>query len=374
MKTKQITSIFLALIIIVLCTFAGCSRNDNSAENDNVFLDEQTDKQLEFYNVMEDQNQEAEKNYKVIEAPQMKEKELTAEKAVVETYKGEITKDDQTDKYNFTFSRDGRYRFDFSEIHNNISMEATLHDHTGEMISYSLANNKNGMTVKGLKANEKYVLKIKEYSGFSPYILSVWHQKETINITNATKVTDSVEFTDQRNVYKFTPPRDGKYRFELSEVYNGTYLEIVILNHLDETVKKISSAKNGDGITAELKMNEEYSVQVRQNKNFSSYQLHIGYQSDTIDVKPGTMVNDSISYKEQTNTYFFKNNDSKSHTVSISEMDYSCAVNLIALNHLGEEISAVRSAKNSDKIFVSEDCTIKVEQNEDVGSYTLKID
>lgn len=61
----------------------------------------------------------------------------------------------------------------------------------------------------GLYAGHTYGISVKQDSGFSDYILFIGMQKATNDITGHTSLTDSVEFTDQRNVYLFTVPIDG---------------------------------------------------------------------------------------------------------------------------------------------------------------------
>ena len=54
-----------------------------------------------------------------------------------------------------------------------------------------------------------YELQIRQNSDYSSYKLKIGMQKETVDISDYDIISDSVTFTDQRNVYTFTPDESG---------------------------------------------------------------------------------------------------------------------------------------------------------------------
>ena len=43
-----------------------------------------------------------------------------------------------------------------------------------------------------------------------------------------TNISDSIQYTDQENVYEFIPPLDGRYRFEISEMISGAKIMFLL--------------------------------------------------------------------------------------------------------------------------------------------------
>ena len=384
-KTIIIIGAAILLVIIIIAIVASISnRNrrydseyyteDNNYAYSEMNTDEPSIEETELGTVLE--TTEYQPSYTTLDISPIEENEITIDSAKIDVYKGNITKEEQVDEYSFTVPRDGRYRFELSEVHSGTRMDLKLINSLGEAVATCYgAENGDGMTVKDLEADDKYTIKVIQNNGTGSYNLSIGNQKKTTDVTDKTKVIDSIEFTDQRNVYKFVVPRDGRYHFELSEVHSGTKFEFIVFDHLGETVGSSYGAENGDGITVkDLKQGDEYEIQIRQYSELGSYQLLIGCQKEIKNVSPNTVINDSIEYTDQRNVYNFECNDTSTHTVTISGLNDSCSVELKSFNHLGESISTNYGARNGDEITVSDNCTIQVVQYKNTSKYTLTID
>lgn len=68
-----------------------------------------------------------------------------------------------------------------------------------------------------LDAGETYEFQIRQDEKIGSYVLNIGFQKESVDLTNVTVLYDSIEYTDQKNVYTFTAHVAGRYHFELSE-------------------------------------------------------------------------------------------------------------------------------------------------------------
>lgn len=374
-KNKKSMIIIVAvvlLIIIISIIVSSVNQKDYSTSNitDNTYENTTEEETNEI------ETTEYQSAYTTIDVPPIEKNEITIDNAEIDIHKGNITENGQIDEYSFTVPRDGRYRFELSEVHSGTSMDLKLVNSLGDAVATNYGTeNGDGLTVKDLEANGKYTIEVIQNSGTGSYILSIGNQKETIDVTDKTKVIDSVEFVDQRNVYKFIVPRDGRYHFELAEVHSGTSFDFMVFDHLGETIGTNYGAGNEDGITIkDLKKGEECTIQIRQSSGFGSYQLCIGSQKDIIEVSPNTIINDSIQYIDQRNVYNFTCGDSDSHTVTITGLDDSCSVDLKAFNHLGESITTNYGSINGNSIEISEDCTIQVVQENDISNYTITID
>lgn len=289
--------------------------------------------------------------------------------------------EDQRNIYKFTPAKTGRYRFDLSEIHSGTSFEVYVYNPLGETVVYdSYCTNGEGVTAKELKAGEEYTVRVSQNEDYSPYKMNIGYQKETMDISQYSSVSDSIEFTDQKNVYTFTVPVDGRYRFEMSEMLNGTSVELYMYNSLGETVGYDSYCKSGEGITVkDLKAGEVYEIQVRQNEKFSSYVLSIGKQKESVAVTQNTVVNDSIEYTDQRNVYILTVTKAGSVTFTFSEMHSKMITEVYAFNYLGETVASDSGLKNGESITI-DNCSIgdvfeiQVRQDSDFGTYIMTID
>jgi hypothetical protein len=206
---------------------------------------------------------------------------ITVEAATITTIQGEISRDGQRDAYRFTAPRDGRYRFEMAELRNNTRVRLAVLNYLGEQIasdSGSGVGNGNGLTLNGLVRGQNYEIRIGHYNGFSPYNLIIGQQKETVDISPLTGLSDSIQYTDQRNIYSFTAPRDGRYRLEMAELRNNTRIRMAVLNYLGEQIASDSGSGvgNGNGLTLNgLVRGQDYEIRVSHYNGLSAYRLNI---------------------------------------------------------------------------------------------------
>ena len=288
---------------------------------------------------------------------------------------------DQRNVYSFAAPIDGRYRFELSNMMSGTAVELYVFNSLGETVaSNTYCTNGEGVTLKGATAGEVYDVQIRQYSGFSNYTFAIGHQKETVDISALTYLSDSIEYTDQRNVYSFTVSCDGRYRFELSGMMNGTAVEIYVFNELEETVASNTYCTNGEGVTVKGAVSGEiYEIQIRQYSGFSNYNLTIGQQKETITVGNNTIINDSIEYTDQRNVYSFTADYSGDITLTTSGMGSGTAVELYVFNDLEETVASNTYSQNNDSITIRNASAgthyeIQVRQYSGSGSYTLTID
>ena len=180
----------------------------------------------------------------------------------------------QRNIYKFTSSVAGRYRFDLSNVPQNISFNFYLYNSSMEQLSHSYGDNGDGITAE-LDANTEYYFVVEQSYNTGSYTLNIGSQKPTTDISAYTIVNDSTQFRSQRNIYEFTPSETRKYRFELSNVSKNTSFSFYLYNSSMEQLNK-SYGNNGDGITAELDANKKYYFVVEQSYNTGSYTLNIG--------------------------------------------------------------------------------------------------
>ncbi len=314
----------------------------------------------------------------------IKDNLLIIEPIKLNYYKGTINKKDQIDTYQFTPKLNGRYRFQITEMLSGVTVNMIILNQANkevESTSFGIENN-TGLTVNNMIANETYTIQIKQYSGYSSYKILLGCQKEIINIdNNITQITDSIQYTDQKNIYRFTPPLNGRYRFEFAEIISGAKVNICIYNPGKKVVDSTSSGiANGGGLTINnMKAGETYEIVITQYSNNTNYKLLIGYQKETIKINKETEILDCIQYTGQTNQYQFIPPINGRYRFEISNLTSGVKVNMVILNQSGGNVKGTtyglinNYGMTIDNMVAGETYTIQIIQYNSYSSYKLKI-
>ena len=292
-------------------------------------------------------------------------------------FSGEVSSDGQSNDYEYIPPLSGTYRFEFSNVPNGTDFRLRIYNSGWEQIEVnSDLDNGDGIT-KSLTAGEKYYIRVEQYRAYGAYTLNVGQKKETIDITNYTAVSDSIQYTNQENDYLYVAKNDGTYRFEFSNVPNGTDLRLRIYNSGWEQIEVNSDLDNGDGITKFLTAGEIYYIRVEQYREIGAYTLNIGSQKEIVDLSNYTAVSDSIQYTSQTNDYSYVAETDGAYRFEFSNVPNGTDLRLRIYNSGWEQIEVNSDLDNGDGITESlmtgEMYYIRVEQYREYGSYTLNI-
>lgn len=310
---------------------------------------------------------------------------FTAESAGILSCRGELPQPGEEKSYSFQTTVPGRCRIELSEMQDGIQEELSLYDVQGNRIGYNMySSNGKGITADGLNAGETYTVAIAAHGRTAvpegaACLLTVGLQKQTLDISALTQVADSMEYTDQKNLYRFTAPVDGTYRFDFSEMMNGTVISIKITNRLGETVAARDYCENQSGVTAaNLIRGETYDISVTQKKGFSGYTMDIGRQKETADISPFTKVEDSIAFKDQKNRYLFTAPRDGRYHFELSGMLSGTGAGLYVLNRLGETVVSRGYCENGSGVTLKglkagETYQVQIIQNQNFSGYTLSI-
>ena len=292
-------------------------------------------------------------------------------------FSGEVSSDGQSNDYEYIPPLSGTYRFEFSNVPNGTDFRLRIYNSGWEQIEVnSDLDNGDGIT-KSLTAGEKYYIRVEQYRAYGAYTLNVGQKKETIDITNYTAVSDSIQYTNQENDYLYVAKNEGTYRFEFSNVPNGTDLRLRIYNSGWEQIEVNSDLDNGDGITKFLTAGEIYYIRVEQYREIGAYTLNIGPQKEIVDLSNYTAVSDSIQYTSQTNDYSYVAETDGACRFEFSNVPNGTDLRLRIYNSGWEQIEVNSDLDNGDGITESlmagEKYYIRVEQYREYGSYTLNI-
>ncbi len=285
----------------------------------------------------------------------------------------------QRNVYTFSPKISGRYRFDVSEVKSGVYFDLMIFDHLGELIAEDdYCYNGEGVTVKGLEAGQQYKIQVRHDNGYSGYKLNIGHQKETVDITTYSTISDSIQYVDQRNVYNFKVPIDGRYRFEVANLKSGMYVHLIVFNSLDETVAEDEYCYNGEGVTLKgLEAGQEYEVQVRYASGKGDYNISVGKQKEIIDIDLPCEIKDSIEYTDQRNVYVLKSDDENSIDINITGLSSGGYVQIYVFNELDETVVYDDYFYNNDTLSfyaeINEVYDIQIRQSKGYSSYLLTI-
>ena len=292
-------------------------------------------------------------------------------------FSGEVSSDGQNIDYEYIPSLSGIYRFEFSNVPNGTDMRLRIYNSGWEQIKtdYDLDNG-DGLT-ENLTAGETYYVRVEQYREYGSYTLNVGQKKETVDITNYTAVSDSIQYTDQENDYLYVAGNDGTYRFEFSDVPNGTDLRLRIYNSGWEEMKSDYDFDNGDGLTVSFTAGETYYIRVEQYREYGSYTLNIGPKKEIVDLTNYTSISDSIQYTEQANDYLYVAENDGAYRFEFSNVPNGTDLRLRIYNSGWEEMKSDYNLDNGDGLTefltAGETYYIRVEQYREYGPYTLNI-
>ena len=302
----------------------------------------------------------------------IEEKGISLDKIDIQQISDKITEEKDSKKYEFTTGEAGTYRLEFSDVPQNVWFKLYLYNASMEQLSYESGDNGDGITAD-LEAGTKYYFVVEQGYNTGSYTLNIGPQKPTIDISTYTSVDDSIQFTNQRNIYFFTSTEAGTYRFELSDVPQNIWFKLYLYNASMEQLS-YESGDNGDGITADLDANTEYYFVVEQGYNTGSYTLNIGSQRPAIDISTYKSVDDSTQFTNQRNIYSFTSSVAGSYRFELSNISQDAWFKFYLYNSSMEQLE-YGSGDNGDGITADLDANKKyyfvVEQGGNIGSYTL---
>ncbi len=293
------------------------------------------------------------------------------------TVAGEIFEEDQSVDYEFVPQTSGRYRFEFSDVPDGTDLWLGVYNSGWEKIdSRSDLDNGDGLTVS-LNEGELYYVRVEHYNNFSQYVLNIGLKKPITDISTVTAVSDSIQYTDQQNDYSFSAALSGQYRFEFSDVPDGTDLWLGVYNSGWEKIDSRSDLDNGDGLTVSLNEGELYYVRVEHYNNFSQYVLNIGLKKPITDISTVTAVSDSIQYTDQQNDYSFSTSSSGRYRFEFSDVPDGMDLWLGVYNSGWEKIDSSSNLDNGDGLTIelapNKEYFIRASYYYNYGGYTLNV-
>ena len=183
---------------------------------------------------------------------------------------------------------------------------------------------------------------------------------------------------NQKSTHSFQSGREGVYRFDVSELYSGARVNITIKDGNGNIIIVKEDINNESGFECSLEKNTNYTIIVEGKYKKSDYVLSIGIPKGVVNISDKDNINDSIVYRNQTNTYLFTPSEDGLYRFSFSGMVNQFIINLTILDELGYSETGSGEYSNEEghtfNLSGGKVYTVQVEQNYNFGSYCMKID
>ena len=207
--------------------------------------------------------------------------------------------------------------------------------------------------------------------------MNVGPKKGIVDVSTATEISDSIQYTDQQNDYLFLAAISGTYRFEFSGVPDGTDLRLEIYNSGWERIKSDYDLDDGEGLTVSLIEGEYYYLRIQQYRGLGVYILNIGYKKTIVDISKEEIVSDNIQYTHQENDYLFSTAIGGTYRFEFSDVPDSTDLRLEIYNSGWEKLKTDYNLDNGDGLTVSLSSEkayyIRVSYYRGYGNYSLSI-
>lgn len=282
------------------------------------------------------------------------------------SFSGSVSEENKKQSFSYTAPRDGRYRLDLIDVNANASIRLMAWNANGE----NVIDTYSGGAYATFNANETYDIQARYYSGSSSFTISIGVQKPTTDISSATIINDQVSFSDQKNLYVFTAPIEGRYRFDLTEVNANNTFRLMMWDRLDNNILDTYSG----GAYVSLEEGETYRMQVRHYSGYGSYKMTIGYQKESVDLSDLDVVYDSITFEDQKNVYFYTPSVSGKYTLSLADYNSSCSLRLMAWDNLENNIIDTYNSQGTATLEAGKTYQIQVRHYSGYSSYSLTIE
>ncbi len=213
------------------------------------------------------------------------------------SFSGSLSTRGQIDRYLYTAPQSGRYFFGFVKDRPGGDFSFTVTDSSGRVLNDSSSYLEGAAA--DLTDGRTYYIEISWLDDPVDYTVTIgmpWEEKEITGDVISSRLT----YKDQRDVYTYTAPVSGKYRFtlDISDVECAYSFEL-----RDGKNAVLTSAESyTDGRTAELTEGETYTVIITQYDGLADYTVTIGVPSVPRAVT-GESFGGSITYTDQQDRY-----------------------------------------------------------------------
>lgn len=209
------------------------------------------------------------------------------------TVLGSITYPDQKDRYLYTASISGTYRFEV-ELDAAAEVRIRISGENGKNIDYG----SNALSID-LEAEKTYILSVEYRNGPCDYDLILGVPQAVQDITGIPSVSGDMVYRDQKDRYSYTASTSGTYRFD-TDLSSGGEVRVRLSG---ENGKSISYDTNG--LTVDLTAGETYILSIEYRNAPCGYTLSVGVPMEPQDITENDSIYGSITYRDQKDRYLY---------------------------------------------------------------------
>ncbi len=178
------------------------------------------------------------------------------------------------------------------------------------------------------------------------------------------------------DTYTLEAPLDGIYRLELMKTEDDFELSFFIYDESDQEIGAKIIRQDGERITAELKKDESYRVEIVWEEGKGTYELTTFYQTETKELKAGTWLADSMEFSGQRHVYTIIPPMDGWYRIALEQPENKTVCSVEVYNESKEKIESEQGFENSEWIEMKagNPYTVYATQSENLGNYQIKVE
>lgn len=185
---------------------------------------------------------------------------------------GDLKYEEQKDRYIYKPNTTGDYRFDFEIDDINNEYEFKILESNNEYVLNS-SSAAEGKTVELFKG-KIYTIIVKQSYGMSKYKINIGVPKEIMSVSGK-KISGSLTYEDQKDIYKYKAPISGEYVFNFEISDSNTDYQIKLLEKNNEEIFSRNAVEEEKSV--ELEGGKEYKIEIINYDTPVSYVVTINY-------------------------------------------------------------------------------------------------
>ena len=290
----------------------------------------------------------------------------------------------QKNVYSFKASKTGYYAFELKNIDDkDVEHTFTFSLKEGGNTFKNEACGLGDVIVEKLEAGKTYYFGIAQKIGKGEYTLTAYQPKDAVNIGSYDQLNDTIDYKDQENVYSFTAPRSGKYRFGVAIPDNAKGdKQVRLAIYVGESLYQISYS--GEEFSVDLTEGTQYNVVVSYQNCLTPYTLRVYNQKPVVELGEGiNRIKDCHEFTEQFNIYTFKAPNDGTYSFYLTDVTSTSAnsdlkINFVLNDETGKNIKNQNIGIGAENLIRADlkggvSYTLGLQQISGTSKYTLNV-
>ena len=212
---------------------------------------------------------------------------------------GKFSKEGEEECFEYVPRVSGIYRFDFESNDVKTNYKFNICTENQNMIISSEYSSK-GKNVE-LNAGEKYIIKVKQYSGFPEYEINIGVPNEICEV-EGNNIEGTLLYEGEEDKYTYIAPVTGQYRFNFASDNDQSNYKFYLYTENNE--KLAGQYYSDNGKTLDLDKGETYTIVIAQYSGYASYKVTIGVPNLPKRIE-GNNFSGSLLYIDQKDCYTY---------------------------------------------------------------------